>query len=51
MKNRSPESSPQTCARIGWALYLFIIVAALFGEVFVRGRLKMTNLQSRRDKR
>src|SRR6266849_2215233 len=31
--------SPQTYARTGGILYLFIIVAALFGEVFVRGRL------------
>jgi hypothetical protein len=36
---RSVESSPQTYARIGGILYLFIIVAALFGEFFVRGNL------------
>jgi Domain of unknown function (DUF4386) len=37
--SRSPETSPQTYARVGGMLYLFIIVAALFGEVFVRGSL------------
>jgi hypothetical protein len=39
MTGSSLESSPQAYARIGGILYLFIIVAALFGEVFVRGRL------------
>jgi len=39
MTTRSGEDSPQRYARIGGILYLFIIVAALFGEVFVRGRL------------
>jgi hypothetical protein len=39
MNTRAAEPSPQTYARIGGILYLFIIVAALFGEVFVRGRL------------
>ena len=39
MTRRAVEASPQTYARIGGILYLFIIVAALFGEVFVRGRL------------
>jgi hypothetical protein len=39
MTGRALESSPQPYARIGGILYLFIIVAALFGEVFVRGRL------------
>jgi hypothetical protein len=39
MTGRLPESSPQTYARVGGALYLFIIVAALFGEAFVRGSL------------
>jgi hypothetical protein len=39
MTNGSPETSPQTYARVGGVLYLFIIVAALFGEAFVRGRL------------
>jgi Domain of unknown function (DUF4386) len=36
---RAVEGSPQTYARVGGTLYLFIIVAALFGELFVRGRL------------
>jgi hypothetical protein len=39
MTSRSPETSPQTYARVGGMLYLFIIVAALFGEGFVRGSL------------
>lgn len=39
MTRRALETSPQTYARIGGTLYLFIIVAALFGEVFVRGSL------------
>jgi hypothetical protein len=39
MTSRSPETSPQTYARVGGALYLFIIVAALFAEAFVRGTL------------
>jgi hypothetical protein len=39
MTHRAVEASPQTYARIGGALYLFIIVAALFGEAFVRGSL------------
>jgi hypothetical protein len=33
------EASPQTLARIGGVLYLLIIVAGLFGELFVRGKL------------
>jgi len=37
MTTRTPEASPQTYARIGGILYLFIIVAALFAEVSVRG--------------
>lgn len=39
MTSGSTEASPQTYARVGGVLYLFIIVAALFGEAFVRGRL------------
>jgi len=39
MTTSAREASPQTYARVGGILYLFIIVAALFGEVFVRGRL------------
>jgi len=39
MTTRALETSPQTYARTGGILYLFIIVAALFGEAFVRGRL------------
>lgn len=33
------EASPQVYARIGGVLYLMIIVAGAFGEVFVRGTL------------
>ncbi len=36
--NTSPVS-PQTYARIGGALYLIIIVAGIFGELFARGPL------------
>jgi Domain of unknown function (DUF4386) len=39
MTNRPLENSPQTYARIGGVLYLFIIVAALFAESYVRGSL------------
>jgi len=39
MQSESPEASPQAYARAGGVLYLFIIVAALFAEAFVRGRL------------
>jgi hypothetical protein len=39
MASRSPEISPQTYARIVGLLYLFIIVAALFGEAYARGSL------------
>ncbi len=43
MTMRPVETSPQTYARIGGILYLFIIVAALFGEAFVRDRLIVTH--------
>jgi hypothetical protein len=39
MTNRSAETLPQTYARVGGILYLFIIVAALFGESVVRDSL------------
>ncbi len=39
MTVQSSDRWPLTYARIGGVLYLFIIVAALFGEAFVRGRL------------
>jgi hypothetical protein len=39
MTSRFPETSPQIYARVGGMLYLFIIVAALFGEAYVRGSL------------
>lgn len=39
MTGRALDRSPQTYARIGGILYLFVMVAALFGEAFVRGRL------------
>ncbi len=34
-----PETSLRTYARTGGVLYLFVILAALFGEAFVRGTL------------
>jgi Domain of unknown function (DUF4386) len=39
MTTHARETSPQTYARIGGALYLLIIVAGLFGELFVRSNL------------
>jgi hypothetical protein len=39
MASDAGEASPQKYARIGGLLYLFIIVAAGFGELFVRNRL------------
>ena len=39
MTSGSAEIAPQTYARVGGMLYLFIILASLFGEVFVRGSL------------
>jgi len=39
MTSGSEVVSPRTYARVGGLLYLFIIVAALFGEAFVRGKL------------
>ena len=39
MTSHTAEASPQTYARIGGLLYLFIIVAAGFGELFVRNKL------------
>lgn len=39
MTIRANGASPRTYARVGGLLYLFIIVAAGFGEIFVRNRL------------
>ncbi|RPJ46247.1 MAG: DUF4386 domain-containing protein [Candidatus Latescibacterota bacterium] len=39
MTDRVAEASPRAYARVGGLLYLFIIVAAGFGELFVRNRL------------
>jgi uncharacterized protein DUF4386 len=39
MSNHSIEISPQRYARIGGVLYLIIIAAGLFGELFARGSL------------
>lgn len=39
MTTRDLETSPQTYARVGGLLYLYIIVAALFAEAYVRGKL------------
>jgi hypothetical protein len=37
--NHNGKTSPQVYARIGGILYLIIIVAGMFGELFVRGKL------------
>ncbi|MFA6087295.1 DUF4386 domain-containing protein [Mucilaginibacter sp.] len=37
--NQKAEASPQVYARIGGVIYLIIIVAGIFGELFVRGKL------------
>ena len=39
MTTRIAQSSLQVYARIGGILYLMIIVAGAFGEIFVRGTL------------
>jgi Domain of unknown function (DUF4386) len=39
MTNRINETSPQIYARVGGLLYLIIIVAGIFGEMFVRNKL------------
>lgn len=39
MEDRSAETSPQDYARVGGILYLFIIVAGIFAEIFVRDKL------------
>jgi len=39
MTSHAVESSPQTLARLGGALYLIIIVAGLIGELFMRDKL------------
>ena len=39
MVNYSNDTSPQVYARFGGVLYLIIIVAGIFGELFVRGTL------------
>ncbi len=39
MTASTPDFSPKTLARIGGALYVFIIVAGVFGELFVRDAL------------
>ncbi len=39
MTDRAVETSPQIYARIGGILYLYIIVAGIFGELFVRDKL------------
>jgi hypothetical protein len=39
MANQNFKTSPQTLARIGGLLYLIIIVAGIFGELFVRSKI------------
>jgi hypothetical protein len=43
MANRSVDTSPQVYARIAGILYLYIIVAGSFAEIFVRSRLVISN--------
>jgi hypothetical protein len=42
MTDHTVETSPQIYARIGGWLYLFIIVAGTFGELFVRDKLRVS---------
>ncbi len=42
MTDHTVETSPQTLARIGGVLYLFIIVAGSFGELFVGDKLTVS---------
>jgi hypothetical protein len=39
MTDRTAEASPQMLARIGGVLYLIIIVAGIYVEIFVKGKL------------
>jgi Domain of unknown function (DUF4386) len=39
MTPRAVQASPQTYARIGGILYVFIVVVGIFGQLFVRGGL------------
>ncbi len=43
MTNRSVETSPQLYARLAGILYLYIIVAGSFAEIFVRSRLVVSD--------
>lgn len=43
MANRSIDTFPQLYARIAGILYLYIIVAGSFAEIFVRSRLVVSN--------
>jgi hypothetical protein len=40
---KSSETSPQVYARVGGLLYLFIIVAGICSELFIRGNLIVSN--------
>jgi hypothetical protein len=42
MADRTIDTSPQVYARVGGLLYLYIIVAGTFGELFVRDRLTVS---------
>ena len=39
MANNKVETSPQVYARVGGMAYLFIIIAGMFGEAYVRGTM------------
>ena len=43
MTDRAVVTSPRTYARVGGLLYLIVIVAGIFAEIFVRGQLVVAN--------
>jgi len=44
MANKTAETSPQVYARIGGLAYLIIIVAGAMGEIFIRSKLIVADL-------
>src|SRR2546425_7707467 len=43
MTDRAVVTSPRTYARVAGLLYLIVIVAGIFAEIFVRGQLVVAN--------
>jgi hypothetical protein len=43
MTKRSVVTSPQNYARVAGLLYLIVIIAGIFAEIFVRGQLVVAN--------